>query len=172
MREGPRKGLRVLHREEDLGRELIQALTPEQKKTAIVDKVAYKDILTAASRKASVEGQPSGLPVSKMNAKQKAMLMAVIDEYIHSMPEQIAERRTAQLKAAGDKLFFAWAGEEQRGAPHYYRIQAPTFLIEYDNTQNNANHIHAVWRDYEGDFGLDLLKQHYDTADHHKTTNK
>jgi hypothetical protein len=61
-------------------------------------------------------------------------------------------------------MFFAWAGVEQRGGPHYYRIQAPAFLIEYDNTQNNANHIHSVWRDFNGDFGLDLLAMHYQAS--------
>ena len=76
----------------------------------------------------------------------------------------LAHVRLEQVKKAGSNLFFAWAGVEEKGGPHYYRIQAPAFLIEYDNTQNNANHIHSVWRDYEGDFGLDLLKKHYETS--------
>ena len=69
-----------------------------------------------------------------------------------------------QVKKAGANLFFAWAGVEEKGGPHYYRVQGPTFVIEYDNTQNNANHIHSVWRDFSGDFGLDLLKQHYQAS--------
>jgi hypothetical protein len=161
VREGPRKGLRVLHREEDLGRELLTALSAEQKKIAIVDKEAYKDILTAASRKASLQGQPSGLPISKMNGKQKEILQNLIEEYAYTFPDQIAQARLALIKKAGNNLHFAWAGVEERGGPHYYRVQSPDFLIEYDNTQNGANHIHAVWRDFEGDFGLDLLKEHY-----------
>jgi hypothetical protein len=71
-----------------------------------------------------------------------------------------------QLKKAGTNVFFAWAGVEQRGGPHYYRIQTPAFLIEYDNTQNGANHIHSVWRDFNGDFGLDLLAAHYQASPH------
>jgi hypothetical protein len=170
VREGPRKGLRVLHAEEDLARALLQSLTADQKKVAIVSKEAYKDILTSANRKASLEGQPSGLHASKMTAKQRELLQAVLDEYVHTLPDQIAEVREGQIKKAGNNLHFAWAGVEEKGGPHYYRIQAPQFLIEYDNTQNNANHIHSVWRDFTGDFGQDLLQEHYKTSDHHRTT--
>jgi hypothetical protein len=164
VRQGPRAGLRVLGREEDLGRDLITSLTAEQKAVAIVSKTAYPDILTEASRKASLKGQPNGLQASKMNAQQREKLTALLEEYVHTFPEQIAQARLEQVKKAGNNLFFAWAGVEERGGPHYYRIQSPTFVIEYDNTQNNNNHIHAVWRDFNGDFGLDLLADHYKTS--------
>ena len=164
VREGPRKGLRVLGREEDLGRAVITSLDPSQKKIAIVDKEAYKDIITMASRKAALAGQPSGLAVSRMNPNQKQLLTDLLDEYCYNLPETLAQVRLDQIKKAGDNLYFAWAGSEQPGGPHYYRIQSPTFLIEYDNTQNDANHIHSVWRDFNGDFGLDLLQQHYQTS--------
>jgi len=160
VREGPRKGLRVLHNEEDLGRTLLQSLTAEQKTTAIVAKEAYKDILTEASRKAALKGQPSGLAASKMNAHQKELLQKLIDEYVNNVPASVAQTRSALVKKAGTNLFFAWAGAEEKGGPHYYRIQSPDFLIEYDNTQNNANHIHSVWREIKGDFGEDLLTEH------------
>jgi hypothetical protein len=161
VREGPRAGLRTLAAEEDLGRDLLNALDAAQRKVAIVDQTAYKDILTSANRKASLEGQASGLSATKMNSKQFALLMTLLEEYAQNMPEQLARAREEQVKKAGKNIFFAWAGGGDRGAPHYYRVQAPTFLVEYDNTQNNANHIHSVWRDYNGDFGLDLLKTHY-----------
>jgi hypothetical protein len=164
VREGPRKGLRVLGREEDLGRAVVQSLTLEQKKIAVVDAKAPADILTTASRKAALSGQPSGLPASKLNAHQRELLQNLLAEYCNNMPEQIADARQEQIKKAGANLYFAWEGGEQVGDPHYYRIQAPAFLIEYDDTQNGANHIHSVWRDYEGDFGLDLLKEHYQTS--------
>ena len=164
VKEGPRKGLRVLAAEEDAGRELVTALDAEQKKVAIVDQKAYKDIFTMASRKAALEGQPTGLSASKMNSQQVAMLMAVIDVYASNMPDQLAQARMEVVKKAGKNINFAWAGVLERGGPHYYRVQAPTFLIEYDNTQNNANHIHSVWRDFNGDFGQDLLKAHYQTS--------
>ena len=164
VRQGPRAGLRVLAREEDLGREVLTSLTAEQKNVAIVSKEAYKDILTEASRQASLQGQPSGLQISKMTSAQREKLMALLDEYVHNFPDDIAQVRADQVKKAGNNLYFAWAGVEQKGGPHYYRIQAPAFLIEYDNTQNNNNHIHSVWRDYTNDFGLDLLGEHYKTS--------
>lgn len=164
VREGPRKGLRVLHAEEDLGRDLITALSADQKKVAIVSPTAYKDILTEASREASLKGQPSGLSASKMNKNQRTLLQSLLDEYTHNLPEQVTQARQEQINKAGSNIFFAWAGVEERGGPHYYRVQAPEFLIEFDNTQNNANHIHSVWRDFTGDFGQDLLKEHYKTA--------
>ena len=164
IREGPRKGLRTLAMEEDLGRDLLESLTAEQKKVAIVTTEAYKDILTEASRKAALEGQPSGLSAAKMTKKQFDLLENLIAGYAQNVPEQLAQARMEHLKKAGTNVFFAWAGVEQRGGPHYYRVQAPTFLIEYDNTQNNANHIHSVWRDFNGDFGLDLLAMHYQAS--------
>ena len=164
IKDGPRKGLRVLAREEDLGRELIQSLTADQKKTAIVSADAPKEILTEASRQAALKGQPSGLEASKMTAHQREIFQNLLDEYCNNMPDPVAQMREDQIKKAAGNLYFAWAGGEQPGQGHYYRIQSPTFLIEFDDTQDNANHIHSVWRDLKGDFGLDLLKEHYQTS--------
>ncbi len=164
VREGPRKGLRTLAAEEDLARDVLESLTPEQKQVAIVTATAYPDILTMASRKAALEGQPSGLSAAKMTKKQFGLLETLLSDYAGNVPEQLAQARMEEIKKAGTNIFFAWAGVEQRGGPHYYRIQAPAFLIEYDNTQNGANHIHSVWRDFNGDFGLDLLAMHYQAS--------
>lgn len=164
VREGPRKGLRVLAHEEDFARAFVQSLTADQKKTAIVNNTAPADILTTNSRKAALQGQPSGLEASKLNAHQKELLQNLLDEYCNNVPEQVAQAREEQIKKAGNNIYFAWAGGDQPGQPHYYRIQSPAFLIEYDDTQNGANHIHSVWRDFNGDFGLDLLKEHYQTS--------
>ena len=166
VRQGPRAGLRVLAREEDLARDLLMAMTPEQKSVTIVNPKAYGDILTENSRQAALKGQPSGLQVSKMTAPERQKLMDLIDEYIHQFPDDVAQVRLEQVKKAGNDLYFAWAGVEYRGGPHYYRVQSPSFLIEYDNTQNNANHIHSVWRDFNGDWGRDLLKEHYQASPH------
>lgn len=164
VREGPRKGLRALGREEDLGRELLTALTPAQKKIAIVDPKAYADILTEASRQAALKGQPSGLPASQLTAAQMKLLNNLLDEYVENLPEDLAQNRRQQIAKAGKNIHFAWAGVEEKGGPHYYRVQAPAFLVEYDNTQNGANHIHCVWRDFQDDWGQDLLKMHYDSS--------
>jgi hypothetical protein len=164
VREGPRKGLRVLHAEEDKARELLSSLTPEQKAVAIVSKEAYKDILTVAERKAVLKGQPNGLSASKMTSRQRELLQRLLEEYTRNMPDDVAAAREALVKKAGTNMYFAWAGVEQKGGPHYYRIAGPDFLVEYDNTQNNANHVHSVWREYKGDWGEDLLAEHYKTS--------
>jgi hypothetical protein len=172
VREGPRKGLRVLHAEEDLGRALLASLTPEQKKTAIVAKEAYKDIITEASRTASLKGQPSGLQASKLNGNQRTLLQNILAEYANNLSQDMAQQRLDRIKKAGTNLYFAWAGGENKGEPHYYRVQGPDFLVEYDNTQNNANHIHSVWRDMTGDFGADLLGEHYKSSHNKAPTNR
>jgi hypothetical protein len=165
--EGPRKGLRALPAEEDMGFELLGMLDANQKKKAIVDGTAYKDILTAYQVRAKLENQPTGLPASEMNAKQQATLMGLIEEYANNIPSELAAKRMETAKATPkDKLFFAWAGATERDKGDYYRVQAPGFLIEYDNTQNGANHTHTVWRDWENDFGRDLLALHYRFFDH------
>ncbi len=164
VREGPRAGLRVLAAEDDLGRDLIAGLTADQQKTAIVDPKAPADILTSNSRQAALKGQASGISAARMTPAQLTKLTALLDEYANNMPEQIAQARQEQIKKAGKNIYFAWAGGLKRGEGHYYRIQAPAFLIEYDNTQNNNNHVHAVWREFTGDFGGDLLKDHYQAS--------
>jgi hypothetical protein len=162
--EGPRKGLRTLAGEDDLGNELIQALDEQQQKIAIVDPTAYKDILTGASRKAALQGQPSGLSASTMNTRQFDALMALIEEYARNVPDELAQNRITQMNKAGRNIYFAWAGGINRGAKHYYRVQTAAFLIELDDTQDDANHIHSVWRDVNCDFGQDLLQQHYQAS--------
>ena len=164
VKQGPRAGLRALKREEDLARELIQSMTPAQREIAIVDKKAAPEILTTNSRKAALSGQPNGLPFAQMTAQQKEILTALVTEYTANFPEAVAGERLAKFRKSNTSLYFAWMGGINRGDAHYYRIQTSAFLIEYDNTQDNANHIHSVWRDYNGDFGLDVLAQHLQTS--------
>jgi hypothetical protein len=164
VRQGPRKGLRTLAAEDDVGFALLHALDEPQQKIAIVDAQAYSDILTSANRKAAIEGQPSGLSAAKMNAGQFDALRALVELYASNMPDDMAERRIDQINKAGRAVHFAWAGGIKPGDPHYYRVHTPSFLIELDDTQDNANHIHSVWRDFDGDFGADLLKSHYETS--------
>jgi len=166
VRQGPRKGLRTLPREDDLAFELIRTLDEPQQKVAIVDPTAYKDILTAASRKAALQGQPSGVSASKMNARQFDIIMALMEEYARNVPGELAERRMEQINKAGRNVSFAWSGGINRGDTHYYRVQTTSFscLIELDEKQDNANPIHSVWRDFAGDFGVDLLQQHYQAS--------
>ena len=166
VKQGPRQGLRALAGEEDQGRNLVKSLDEQQRAIAIVDKTAPRDILTTNIRRADPL-KPEGLPFSQMKKEQKDLLNKLLEEYLSRMPEDIAAERRKKLRDAGiDKIYFAWAGGIERGEGHYYRLQGPTFLIEYDDTQNNANHIHTVWRDFNGDFGADLLRAHYLTSPH------
>ena len=166
VREGPKKGLRILGAEEDGARALVESLDASQREKAIFKKEAPGDIITMANVKIDPLA-PEGIPMSALNANQRALLTKLIDVYTGYMAADIAADRVARLKKAGeDKIVFAWAGPMERGKKHYYRVQGPTFLIEYDNTQNNANHIHSVWRDFNGDFGQDLLRDHVKSVAH------
>ena len=166
VREGPKKGLRILGAEEDAARALLESLDAAQRTTAIVDAAAPGDMLTMANVNISPL-TPPGIMASALNAAQRDLLMKLIDVYTGYMASDIAADRTARLKKAGvEKIGFAWAGETARGRKHYYRIQGPSFLVEYDNTQNDGNHIHSVWRDFNGDFGRDLLREHLRSVAH------
>jgi hypothetical protein len=164
VREGPRQGLRVLAAEDDLGRDVLMSLDDAQRRAVIVSATAYKDILTAQERVAALAGQPSGLSASTMTAGQFGKLTALLQEYTRNVPQAMADHREALVRKAGRNIHFAWAGVAEKGGPHYYRVQAATFLVEYDNTQNGANHIHSVWREFGNDFGGDLLKAHYQAS--------
>ena len=166
VREGPKKGLRILGVEEDAARALLESLDQSQRAKAIIETTAPGDIVTGA--KVDIKPlSPAGVTAEALNPSQRDLLMKLIDVYTGYMASDIAADRTARLKKAGlEKIGFAWAGETERGKKHYYRIQGPTFLVEYDNTQNDANHIHSVWRDFEGDFGRDLLREHLKSVAH------
>jgi hypothetical protein len=158
---GPRKGLRTLAAEEDLARALIKSLDDKQRAQAVVSESAPSDIVSTNSRKAQPL-KPAGLQTSKLGGKQQETLMALLREYATRHAGDIASARLDRVRADGPgNIFLAWAGGFEKGQAHYYRIQGSSFLIEYDNIQNNANHIHSVWRDFNGDFGLDLLGSHY-----------
>lgn len=164
VRDGPEKGTRVLANLEDTGRALVMALDNKQRATAIINQTAPNEILTNNTLNISPLS-PDGLKYSAMTSAQRDLLMKVIDAYAGLMTPDIAAQRMARLKAGGlDNIGFAWAGPVERGALHYYRVQGPTFLIEFDNTQNQGNHVHSVWRDFNGDFGRDVLREHIKTA--------
>ena len=159
--QGARKGLRALAPEEDLARSLIKSLDDKQRAQAVVSENAPSDILSTNLRKAEPL-KPAGLQTSKLGQKQQEILMILLSEYASRHAPDIAAARLDRVRAAGlGNIFFAWAGGFEKGQAHYYRIQGPSFLVEYDNIQNNANHIHTVWRDFNSDFGADLLALHY-----------
>ena len=164
VRDGAEKGKRVLANLEDTGRALVMALDDKQRATAIINQTAPNEIVTNNTLNISPLS-PDGLKYSAMTSAQRDLLMKVIDAYAGLMTPDIAAQRMARLKAGGlENIGFAWAGPVERGALHYYRVQGPTFLIEFDNTQNQGNHVHSVWRDFNGDFGRDALREHIKTA--------
>ena len=166
VREGPKKGLRLLAAEEDAGRALVMSLDTAQRAKAIIDATAPGDMVTMANVNISPLS-PTGIGYDALNASQRELLMKLVDVYTGFLASDIAAERQARLKKAGvEKIGFAWAGDLERGKKHYYRIQGPTFLVEYDNTQNDGNHIHSIWRDFEGDFGRDLLREHLKSVAH------
>ena len=166
VREGPKKGFRVLDREQDAGRALVMTLDDAQKKAAIFAEVAPTDILTK-TEVITNPLSPLGITSSAMTPKQRELLTQLIDVYTSQMTADIAAERQAEIKKGGlDKIAFAWAGPVEPGQKHYYRVQGPTFVIEFDNTQNDGNHIHSVWRDFESDFGRDLLREHLASVKH------
>jgi hypothetical protein len=158
--EGPKRGMRVLARVEDTARALLSGLSESQRTVAVLADVAPNDIATEAFSTVHPLG-PGGIRASDLTSRQRDMLMDVIDAYTSMMADDLAAQRMAKLEEAGiEDITFAWAGQAERGGKHYYRVQGPTFLIEYDNIQNEGNHIHSVWRDFNGDFGRDVLREH------------
>jgi hypothetical protein len=163
---GPRAGFRALTGEELLARSLLASLPPKERAVAIVDPVAPPDILTAASARADVSAVPIGIRHDDMGPSQRAGLETLIQHYLGRARESVAVAEWERIVDAGlDGVTFAWAGSDESGRGHYYAVRGPSFLIEYDNTQNGANHIHAVWRDLANDWGEDILSRHYE-AEH------
>jgi hypothetical protein len=167
--DGPTKGTRALPGEADLAWTFLTSLTPEQRRAAVVGDTAPPDIVTGNSRKAAIQAN-TGLDFSSLGDSQRTLLIALIQEHASSQAPALAEARMAKARADKSTVRFAWIGATTRapGAAHYYRIQGATFLIEYDNTQNRANHQHIVWRDFNGDFGSDVLAEHYSRSPHQK----
>ena len=159
---GPKAGLRLLAAEEDVARDLIRMLPEARRTRAMLAGDAFPDIITRNDPKVralNIEGLAAG----DMSQPEQAQLRKLLHVYSDRMTESAAREQLERIERAGfDKLHLGWAGSLEAGKPHYYRLHGPTVLIEYDNTQNDANHIHSVWRDLERDFGGDLLRAHYE----------
>jgi hypothetical protein len=161
VREGPKKGLRVLAAEEDLARTLTLTLLAAGKNDVIFSEKAPAEILSFEKRKATAL-DPVGVISSDLTGIQRSALLTLLSEYTGRYRPEIAATDMAKIKAAGiEKIRFGWAGSTKPGEAYYYRVQGPTFLMEAANTQNNANHVHATWRSFDGDYGRDLLGEHY-----------
>lgn len=166
VKAGGQAGQRALREEEESARALMAAFDDEQKKKVIFSDTAPREMLTAEHREAKLLDRV-GIRHGEMTPAQRRLLERVLDAYLGRVAPELAKARLAAIQKAGmDDVTFGWAGTLTVGGPHYYRVQGPTFLIEYDNVQNDANHIHSVWRDFNGDFGRDILREHYKTYAH------
>lgn len=168
VKSGKYAGLRVLSKEEDYGFLLINALTDAQRKIAILKQDVPKDIITSPQGGQRITSY-YGLAASRFTPDQKTILTVLIQEYTHNFEHQKAHQLFDKIMKSGlDKVHFAWVGSLENNKPHYYIINGPDFLIEYDNVgfQNDGNHIHAILREKGNDFGGDLLKRHYLEAAH------
>ena len=161
---GPKAGLRVLAAEEDEARALLDSLSDAHRREAVFDERTYGDIVTTNAEKVDPLA-PVGIAATKLNQSQRAQLVKLVEVYARTFEPALAEARMTRVREGGvENIHFGWAGTTERGRQHYYRVQGPQFLIEYDATQDGGNHIHSVWRDFNGDFGRDLLRQHYQDA--------
>ena len=168
VRHGEHKGLRTLAEEEDLARDLLGRLDAGQKARAIVDPVAPDDILTKNYRVADPEEIPDGgITLAELRDGQRDGMIGLLRHYVERKAPDLAANEWRKIEQEGlDGVRFLWAGPEARGEGHYYALAGPAFVIEYDNTQNEANHIHSVMRSYAGDWGEDLLAAHYAHGHH------
>ena len=158
--KGPQKGLRILGGREDMAIELMSTLTPEQRAKAVIhDKAPWDIPMYNATRAAVHNGE--GLAGAEMNGAQKELLLALVTEYVQQVRPEVAQERLEAIRKTGvDDFRIVWAGATDRSRDHYYRIHGGSFIVEFDNIQNGANHIHSVWRDVENDFAQDVLRDH------------
>ncbi len=167
VQDGPQKGEQVLKDETAMGFALLHALQPEQLKVAVVDTTAPGEMITS-NKRAVMAINPPGVGYGQLTPSQQQLFLQLVRLYVNRYTRLFANKMLKDIEAGGlSNLYFAWAGFTDGpglGHPHYYRIQGPTLIIEYDNTQTNANHVHTVVRDLKHDFGGDLLLQHYRAA--------
>jgi hypothetical protein len=164
---GYREGERTLAAEDDMGLALINSMSTEQRISTIFSTHPYFEIVTSNATEVGPLS-PVGIAMRELNEDQQNKLKELIAEYLSAMPEPLAQQRMKQIDREDfSEIRFAWAGATELGKGHYYRIQGLTFLIEFDNTVGNANHIHTVWRDFDGDFGKDIIKEHYSQQSHY-----
>jgi hypothetical protein len=159
---GPAAGARALTGEEELARRLLAGLDGPARRKAVVDDVAPADILSGNGPRALDAAIPTGVRYAELDATSREALARLVQHYLERARPEVAATEWDRIRSAGlDDVTFAWAGPDEPGRGHYYAVRGPGFLVEYDNTQDGANHIHAVWRDLTNDWGDDLLARHY-----------
>ncbi len=171
VRTGPLAGLRVHGHLEDLARQLVESLSAQQRSAAIVSQRAPSEIFATQVNVPRESWDdwleavaPEGVRVSELNEVQQHWVSRILTEVVNNYSDEIARQYREQIDV--DSLSFAWMGATEEGAPHYFRLQGGDFLFEYDNVQNDANHVHSVWRSKSNDFGRNVLADHYLSSAH------
>jgi hypothetical protein len=166
VRDGPNKGFRLLGTSEDLARQIMAGLPEPQRQTALIANRSFGEIVASPQREQDL-GQPRGMELGAMAGATRQLVEALMDRFLGTLtPDLVAAQKRRVMEQGLDRFRFAWAGSLQPGEAYYFRVHGPATLIEYDNTQNNANHIHSVWRDLAADFGNDALAEHYRRQPH------
>jgi Protein of unknown function (DUF3500) len=169
VRAGPHRGLRALADEQDLAVTLARSVDASLHGRLIVAAESLGDIVSGPGRGDSLKA-PAGVALGELSGEQRALALRLLETYVRNMRSEVAEEELRRMREAGiELLHFAWAGPIDPRQPHYYRLHGPTLLIEYDNTQNSANHVHSVWHDPRNDFGADVLRAHYERGHHRRT---
>jgi len=163
---GPEQGKIVLKTDHNLGLQLVNSLSPAQLEQTLVSSKTYGEILTQ-NQDAVALIPNNGIAYRQLQAPQKKLLKQIIHHHLDRMEKPVSQKARGLLENENwNEITFSWAGKTEKLKAHYYRIQGQSFLIEYDNSQNNGNHIHAVWREFNGDFGKDLIQEHYQKGGH------
>jgi hypothetical protein len=150
------RGYRTMPREEDAARELVRSLGSRQRRAIFQAESLTDHVTQNAPRVAPLE--PVGLAVAELASAQRRLVTEIVRAYMAVLPAEAARRGLARVEQAGfERIRFGWAGALEPHRPHYYRLQGPTFLLEFDNSRNDGTHIHSVWRDFREDFGRDAL---------------
>jgi len=165
--DGPRAGWHILGREELLGRELMRSLDGQQRAQATIAEEMPRDMFTGSKREAALDGAPEGISWGELDDAQRETLRSLVLTYVGNVPRDLAHTRLDTIESGGwDAIHFAWIGGIEPPAKNYYRVQGPEFIIEYCAVALGPNHIHTVWRDIDGDFGRDILAEHYNAEPH------
>ena len=166
VRDGPHRGFRLLGAAEDIARRIMAGLDDQQRQTATIANRSFGEIVASPQREQDL-GNPRGLLLGEMTGAQRTLVEALMDRFLGTLAADLLARQKQRLMEQGLPTFrFAWAGSLTPGEAHYFRVHGPATLIEHDNTQNGANHVHAVWRDLAADFGRDALADHYRQQKH------
>ena len=166
VRDGPNRGFRLLGTSEDLARQIMAGLNDWQRQAALIANRSFGEIVASPQRERDL-GEPRGLLLAGLDGAQRNLVEALMDRFLGTLaPDLVAAQKRRALEQGISAFRFAWAGSLTPGEAHYFRVHGPVTVIEHDNTQNGANHIHAVWRDLTADFGRDALADHYRRQPH------